>query len=113
MLSVFLALLFQPQLDTVRAAELAEKSMLVQIRAHSEREKERERLEKKRFVAKFEALCRAVDAFTLAYNAGGGNIWPKKESEALAKAIRELESTSSWRLVGRDSRKPEDQNRAQ
>lgn len=101
MLTILLGLLFQYQADPVRAAELAEKALQAEVRAHTETTNRRALAERKRFEVKYEALGRAMDAFTLAYNAGRGHIWPKKEAEALAKAFRELESTSSWSLVSR------------
>ncbi|MBN9661646.1 MAG: hypothetical protein J0H49_25850 [Acidobacteria bacterium] len=97
MLGLFLGLLFQQQFDRLRAAEFAEKALLSEIRAHEESLNKRALAEKRQFAEKYEALGRAMDSFTLAYNAGRGNIWPKKEAEALAKAIREFESTNSWR----------------
>jgi hypothetical protein len=101
MLPILLGLLFQYQADPVRAAELAEKALQAETRAHAETTDRKVLAERKRFEAKYEALGRAMDAFTLAYNAGRGHIWPMKEAEALAKAIRELEGTSSWNLVSR------------
>lgn len=103
MLLIFFGLLFQYQVDPVRAAELAEKALKAEIQAHSEATSLKVRAERKQFEEKYEALGRAMDAFTAAYNAGRGNIWPRKEAEVLAKAIRELESTSSWDLLARSA----------
>ncbi len=97
MLGLFLGLLFQQQFDRIRAAEFAEKALLSEIRSHEEAVGKRALAEKRQFAEKYEALGRAMDKFTLAYNAGRGNVWPKKEAEALAKAIQEFENTNSWR----------------
>ncbi len=97
MLALLLGVLFQQQFDRIRAAEFAEKALLSEIRAHEQSANKLALTEKRRFAEKYEALGRAMDKFTLAYNAGRGNVWPKKEAEALAKAIREFESTTSWR----------------
>lgn len=97
MLGLFLGLLFQQQLDRIRAAEFAEKALLSEIRAHEQSTNKLVLSGKRRFAEKYEAMGRAMDKFTLAYNAGRGNIWPKKEAEALAKAIRELEGLNSRR----------------
>ena len=43
-----------------------------------------------------------MDNFTLAFNAGGGNIWPTEEAEALATSIREFEMVTCgvWWFAG-------------
>jgi hypothetical protein len=103
MLGLLLGLLFQQQFDRLRAAEFAEKALLSEIRAHEQLANKLTLLEKRRFAEKYAALGRAMDKFTLAYNAGRGNIWPRKEAEALAKAIREFEGLNSWRPLAHTS----------
>lgn len=106
MLPIFFGLLFQFQADPVRAAEFAERALKAEAQGHAETVNRRILAERKRFEERYEALGRAMDAFTSAYNAGRGHVWPKKEAEALAKAIRELESTSSWSLLARGAHSP-------
>ena len=60
-------------------------------RINAEEVNKRRLAEKKRFERKFEALVGALNDFTSAYNAGRGQVWPSKEAEAVAKAMREFE----------------------
>ena len=103
MLNLFLNLLFQYQADPIRASELAEKALRSEGKAHEESAAKRVLADRIRFQERYEALGRAMDKFTLAYNAGRGNVWPKREAEALAKAIRALESTVAWRQPSRSA----------
>ena len=103
MLELFLGVLFQYQMDPVQASELSERALRGETRAQQESANQRVLAEKKRFQEKYDAVCRAMEEFALAYNGGRGEVWPKKEAAALAKAIRDLESTATWRPVSRSS----------
>lgn len=103
MLPIFFGLLFQYQADPVRAAEQAERTLKAQTQPQAETVGREVFAERKRFEDKYEALGRAMDAFTLAYNAGRGHIWPAKEAEALSRAIRELQATSPWKLLSQNA----------
>lgn len=46
--------------------------------------------ERREFEEKFNRLVSAMDEFQRQYNASGGKVWPKKEAEALKKAIQAL-----------------------
>src|SRR6185436_11911352 len=76
-------------------SELAQKALRGQERAYEESANKRILEDRRQFQEKYEALGRAMEKFTMTYNAARGNVWPKKEAEALAKAIRELERTSN------------------
>jgi hypothetical protein len=103
MLEFFLGVLFQYQTDPVRASELAQKALRSETRAQQESANKRALAERRRFQEKYDAVSRAMEEFALAYNAGRGDVWPKKEAAALAKAIREFESTVTWRPLSRSS----------
>jgi hypothetical protein len=103
MLPIFFGLLFQYQADPVRAAEQAERVLKAQTQPQAETAYRGAGAERKRFEDRYEALGRAMDAFTLAYNAGRGQIWPRKEAEALSRAIRDLQATSPWKLISRNA----------
>jgi hypothetical protein len=46
--------------------------------------------ERRHFEEKFNRLVSAMDAFQRKYNASGGQVWPKKEADALKRAIQAL-----------------------
>ncbi len=98
MLVFFLgALLFQLEFDPVRTAERAERALRAESHRQQQTDQQRATQERRDFEARFNALARAVDAFTSAYNAGQGHVWPQKEARGLAKALCEMERTSTWR----------------
>ena len=103
MLNLFLTILCQYRFDPVSGAELSQRALQSSTRAYERSENDHILADKREFQEKYEAMGRAMEKFTSAYNAGKGNVWPKKEADALAKAIRELEKTSAWRPVSRKS----------
>jgi hypothetical protein len=54
-------------------------------------------LQKREFEERFNDLSRAMEDFAKEYRDGKGHVWPKKAAEAVAKAIKRLESMHLWK----------------
>ncbi len=54
--------------------------------------------ERQEFIERFNRLAQAMQAFQEEFSKSDGTVWPKKKAEALGKAIRQLESTRTWKL---------------
>ena len=89
--SVLLALVMQVRvMDPVRSAEAAEK--LLKARTAAPRQTHQEpSLRSVRFEEKFNALVKAMEAFSRKYNEGNGQVWPQQEASALRKALANLQ----------------------
>jgi hypothetical protein len=78
--------------DTVRAAQLDQQILTASSReletAPRNWRREREQL----FTARFNDLVSALAAFSKRYQDGHGSVWPKREAERVAKAMRELQA---------------------
>lgn len=101
MLTIFLLTLLaqQPQ-DPVRGAEMA--TRMVAATNHTGDEPQRsiaahQVQEKQRFEKRFNEMVNALSAFTEAYNKDRGLVWPKKEADRLAIAMRELRECEAWK----------------
>ena len=99
-----LSLLMQLRVtDPVRSAEEAEMLLrartAIQISPNIARE-----AQDRNFESKFNALIKALSAFSKKYNEGSGQLWPTKEAEALRKALTELQRAPMFR-ARRDSSK--------
>ena len=49
------------------------------------------------FSRRFNKLLDVMRDFTDEYNRGGGKLWPQKKADALERAYRDLQKTSSWK----------------
>ncbi len=49
------------------------------------------------FSRRFNRLLDVMRDFTDEYNRGGGKLWPQKKADALERAYRDLQKTSSWK----------------
>jgi hypothetical protein len=89
--------IFHPS-DSVRMAEAQQQAQLDLVRQHDRELKLRQENEKREFEGRFNDLIKAVSSFVDQYNGGKGNVWPKREADKLAKAMRSLEkSLGSYR----------------
>ena len=82
--------LFQTQADSVRRVEIAQAAVNAQAAAVEQASAARSEDERRHFEEKFNRLVSAMDAFQREYNASRGKVWPKKEADALKKAIQDL-----------------------
>lgn len=82
--------LFQTQVDSVRRIEIEQAAVMAEAAAAGQAPALGNEEERRRFEEKFNRLVSAMDAFQRQYNASGGKIWPKKEADALKKAIQAL-----------------------
>jgi hypothetical protein len=81
---------FQIQADSVRRVEITQAAVMAQASVTERAKTLRTEDERRRFVEKFNRLVSAMDAFQREYNASGGKVWPRKEADALKKAIQTL-----------------------
>ena len=79
--------------DSVRMAEAQEQVQLDLIRQQQRELKIRQENEKREFEGRFNDLIKAVSSFVDQYNGGKGNVWPKREADKLARAMRSLEKS--------------------
>lgn len=90
--NLFLAMFLQQRIvDPVYATEAAEMMLKARVATEQESIRQRKEDERRRFEAKFNAVVSAVEAFGKKYNRGRGKVWPRREAEALRKAIGELQ----------------------
>jgi hypothetical protein len=82
--------IFQIQADAVRRVEVTQAAAMAQASAVERAKALRTEDERRRFEEKFNRLVSAMDAFQREYNASGGKVWPRKEADALKKAIQAL-----------------------
>ena len=82
--------LFQLQADSVRRIEMAQAAIQAQASATEQQRAARTEDERRRFEQELDRLAAALNNFQREYNASGGQVWPKKEAEALKKAIQAL-----------------------
>jgi hypothetical protein len=82
--------IFQIQADAVRRVEITQAAAMAQASAVERAKALRTEDERRRFEEKFNRLVSAMDAFQREYNASGGKVWPRKEADALKKAIQAL-----------------------
>jgi hypothetical protein len=54
--------------------------------------------ERQEFIERFNRLAQAMQAFQQEFSKSDGTVWPKKKAEALSKAMRQMESTRTWKL---------------
>lgn len=80
--------LLQTQADSARRIEIAQAVIEARASAATEQAKAVTDDERRRFEDKFNRLVSAMDNFQREYNASGGKVWPKKEADALKKAIQ-------------------------
>lgn len=83
--------LLQTQVDPVKRVELAQAVVTAQASAQAQANNAQTAEERHQFEEKFNHLVSAMDAFQREYNASGGHVWPKKEANALKKAIKDLQ----------------------
>ena len=78
--------------DPVRAAQLEQQILTANSReletAPRNWRREREQL----FTTRFNDLVSALAAFSKRYQDGHGSVWPKREAEKVAKAMRQLQA---------------------
>lgn len=82
--------LFQAQADPVRPIEMARAVIEAQSAAAEQARIARSEDERRRFEQQLDRLAAALNDFQREYNASGGQVWPKKQAEALKKAIQAL-----------------------
>lgn len=83
--------------DPARAAEESALRMKAAAEAVSRQNKATLSAEEREFTERFNKLVDAMRAFHDQYAQNGGAVWPKKQAEALAKAMRHLEATRTWK----------------
>ena len=82
--------------DPLRPFETAQ-MMMDASSARASSKSQLNRQEEIEFNRRFNRLLDVMRDFTEDYNRGGGKVWPQKKAEALEKAYRELQKTSSWK----------------
>jgi|SRR5579884_3051740 len=82
--------LFQLQADSVKRIEIAQAAVEAQAAAVEQQRAARTEDEHRRFEQQLSHLAAALNDFQQKYNASGGQVWPKKEADALKKAIQAL-----------------------
>jgi hypothetical protein len=80
-----------PRADVVRAAQLEQQTLSGGARQQESAAKTRQRELERLFTARFNELVKALKEFSDRYRAGHGAIWPKREAEKVAKAMRRLQ----------------------
>jgi hypothetical protein len=80
-----------PGTDVVRAAQLEQQTLLGGARQQQSAARTRRRELEQLFTARFNELVKALEEFSDRYAAGQGAIWPKREAEKVAKAMRRLQ----------------------
>ena len=83
--------LFQTQVDSVRRVEIAQTVVTVQVSQQARIKAAKTAEERRRFERDFNRLVSALDDFQREYNASGGQIWPKKQADALKRALKSFQ----------------------
>ncbi len=82
--------LFQTQVDPVKRAEILEAVPAAQASAQEHARTAQSQEERRRFEEKFNRLVTALAEFQREYSASDGQVWPRKQADALKKAIKDL-----------------------
>ncbi len=82
--------LFQSHADSARRMEVTEAVLMAQSAEFDRADAERSAEERRRFEERLNRLATALKDFQREYDASGGKLWPKKEADALKKAMQDL-----------------------
>jgi hypothetical protein len=90
-------LFFQTQMDPVRALDEIRLKQGAEVERFDRERQVVIRLQRREFEERLNDLIRAIGQFSIEYNESKGEVWPKKKAEAIAKAMRRLESSYAWK----------------
>jgi hypothetical protein len=82
--------------DPVKGAEMLELSLKGQAQQHEGQRQDRVRRDHKDFEKKFNALVAAIENFGRRYNEARGQVWPKREADALRKAMEDVRKVTAF-----------------
>jgi hypothetical protein len=78
--------------DTVRATELQQQALVESSRTLETAARTVRQEQQQLFTVRFNELVSAMSAFSKRYQDGRGAVWPKREAERVAKAMRQLQA---------------------
>lgn len=95
-LAFFILYLCQMPVDPVRSGDVARLLREAHLASADQAKAEYARRKNQEFKQRFTELAKTVREFAEAYNETQGQVWPRKQADALQKAMEALQRSKGW-----------------